>query len=285
MNENQPPPEALTPWGGSGPTLVFSHANGFPPATYRILLDDLRGHFRVVAFAARPLWPGSDPLRCGSWHDLAEDLRRSMTAQGLRRVVGLGHSLGGVLSVIAAAAAPDLFSALVLVDPVIFAGFHRLFWGTLRGLGIGHRLPLIRGARRRRDRFPHLDAVRSSYEGKAVFGSWSAQVLEDYIRSAFTDDGQGGVVLRYSKTWESRIFELTTANVWPSLRRLDMPMLFVRGARSETFTRVAANRVRREMPRATVVEIPGTTHFLPMERPQQIAAVITEWARGFQADG
>jgi pimeloyl-ACP methyl ester carboxylesterase len=250
-----------------------------------MLLDDLSGHFQVSAFAARPLWPGSDPHEFGSWHDLADDLRHSVTVRGLQGVMGVGHSLGGVLSVIAAAAAPALFSGLALVDPVIFTGVHRLFWGTLRGLGLGNRLPLIQSARRRRDRFPDLDAVRSSYEGKAVFRTWIAQVLDDYIRSAFTEEGVGGVVLRYSKAWETRIFELTPANVWPELRRLELPMLFVRGASSDTFTRAAADRVRRQLPLASVVEIPDTTHFLPMERPRQIAAVISEWARGFRTDG
>ena len=233
---------------------------------------------------ARPLWPGSDPLGCGSWYDLADDVRCSLTARDVEGVIGVGHSLGGVLSAIAAAGTPTLFSALALVDPVVFSGVHRLFWGALKGLGFGHRLPLIRGARRRRDRFPDLDTVRSSYRRKAVFQNWSATVLEDYIRSGFTEDGLGGVELQYSKAWEARVFELTPANVWPELRRLEIPMLFVHGAASDTFTRAAATSVRRQLPHATVVEVPDATHFLPMERPNRVATVITEWAQGLPVD-
>jgi pimeloyl-ACP methyl ester carboxylesterase len=279
MEEKAPPTEAWSDWGGDGPPLVFAHANGFPPATYRRLLQGLSGDFRVAAFAARPLWPESSPYDVSSWGDLADDLQRAMRRRGLERVIAVGHSLGGVLSILAAANDPGLFSALALVDPVVFARFQTLFWGTLKNFGIGHRLPLIRGARRRRDRFPDLDAVRAAYAGKSVFSTWDPRVLDDYVQAAFRDVGNGEVVLRYSKAWEARIFELTPASVWKDLRRVSVPMLVVHGALSDTFIVGAANRVRREVPNATVVELPDVTHFLPMERPSEVAAAILDWYR------
>ncbi len=176
------PPEAWTEWGGNGPTAVFGHANGFPPETYRVLLEGLNRRFSVASFAARPLWPGSDPQAVTSWRDLAGDLGGALERRGVESVIGVGHSLGSVLGLIAAAADPSRFRALVLVDPVIFTGVHSLFWGGLRGLGFGSRLPLIRGARRRREAFSGLDEVRASYVGKSVFASWEPEVLDDYIR-------------------------------------------------------------------------------------------------------
>ena len=254
MAETIPPPKAWSEWGGEGPPLVFAHANGFPPATYRVFLEELSSQFQTTAFAARPLWPGSEPS-----------------------VVGVGHSLGGALSIMAAAEDASLFRSLVLIDPVVFAGFHTLFWGALKGLGFSHRLPLIRGARRRRDRFPSLDAVRSAYGGKAVFSTWNPKVFEDYVQGAFSETGDGEFVLRYSKAWESRIFELTPASVWSDLRQLSVPMLVIRGESSDTFLRGAARKMRRELPSASVIELPDTTHFLPMEIPATVAATIIEW--------
>ncbi len=63
------PPEAWTEWGGNGSAVVFGHANGFPPETYRVLLEELSRRFSVASFAARPLWPGSDPRSVSSWRD------------------------------------------------------------------------------------------------------------------------------------------------------------------------------------------------------------------------
>ena len=53
MSATVPPPDAWSEWGGGGPRLVFSHANGFPPATYGVFFHELKNHFEVMAFAAR----------------------------------------------------------------------------------------------------------------------------------------------------------------------------------------------------------------------------------------
>jgi pimeloyl-ACP methyl ester carboxylesterase len=51
----------------------------------------------------------------------------------------------------------------------------------------------------------------------------------------------------------------------------------VRGASSDTFLPGAANKIRRELPGATVIELAETTHFLPMEQPAAIAETIIDW--------
>ena len=84
-------------------------------------------------------------------------------------------------------------------------------------------------------------------------------------------------MLRYSKAWESRIFEITPASVWAEIRCLQIPLLVVRGASSDTFLSGAAVKLQRELPGATVIEIPDTTHFLPMEQPAAIAETIIDW--------
>jgi pimeloyl-ACP methyl ester carboxylesterase len=68
--------------------------------------------------------------------------------------------------------------------------------------------------------------------------------------------------------------------VWPELRRVAVPMLFIRGVSSDTFTAAAADRVKRELPHATVLELGETSHFLPMERAKEVASKIIDWHRG-----
>jgi pimeloyl-ACP methyl ester carboxylesterase len=250
-----------------------------------MLFKVLARQFHVTSFAARPLWPGSEPPTIVSWRDLGRDFGRILSDREIRRAIGVGHSLGGALSILAAAADPSVFRTLVLIDPVVFTGLQALFWGALKNLGFSNRLPLIRGARRRRDRFPDLDAVRSAYARKSVFSTWDPQVLEDYVQAGFTETGEGDVVLRYSKAWESRIFELTPASLWSDIRRVEVPMLVIRGASSDTFLPAAADRIRRQIPGATVVELPDTTHFLPMESPETVATTIIEWHQGIHENG
>ncbi len=150
MDRGEPPKVAWTEFGGSGPRLIFTHANGFPPAAYRTLLEMLTPHFRVATFANRPMWSEEDPRRLRSWYPMAGDLGTMIGQRAGEPVVAVGHSLGGMLCALAAARNPELFAALVLLDPVVFTGVHAFAWGWTKRLEMAQRFPLVRGAERRR---------------------------------------------------------------------------------------------------------------------------------------
>lgn len=272
------PDSAWTEWGGDGPRLVLAHANGFAPGCYRTVIGRLRSDFRVATFAARPLWGNAEPAAVGSWLPLADDLARLLESRRETAVVGVGHSLGGVLTALAATTSPSRFTALVLLDPVVFSGLRAVLWGWMKRLGLGSRFPLARGARRRRDRWPDLESVRASWRGRSMFRGWDPRALEDYLEASVTEAADGTLVLRYPKAWEARIFETCPHDLWPWLRRVEAPTLVVRGPASDTLAPGAAARMAREMPRATAVELPGTSHFLPMERPEEAARLIVDFA-------
>lgn len=274
------PDDAWNELGGAGPRLVFTHANGFPPESYRTLLEPLTARFRVATFANRPLWSSDDPRRLASWRPMADDLRAAVGSRAGEPVVGVGHSLGGTLCALAAAAEPGRFRRLVLLDPVIFSGLHAVSWGWMKRLGLGRRFPLVQGAERRRDRWPDRDSVRAAWTGKGVFSTWDPRVFEDYLDAAVVERADGSIGLRYPKAWEARIFQVCPHDVWSSLRRVAVPVLVVRGGRSDTLLPGAARRMAREMPDARVVELSGASHFLPMERPGEVARLIADFAGG-----
>jgi pimeloyl-ACP methyl ester carboxylesterase len=264
-------------WGGSGPTLHFAHANGFPPGTYRRLIGELTGRHHVVSMSARPLWPDSRPVELRDWSVFAEDLREELGRRDLRGIVGVGHSLGAVTSLLAAAADPGLFSVVVAVDPLVFTGAHSLFWGTVKAVGLGGRISLVRGARRRRELWSDRGEARTSYSSKKVFASWDPEVLDDYLDAGMVDLPQGGVRLRYPREWEARIFSAAPHDLWAQLRRVSVPTLFVQGEHSDTFLDAARTRVEREVPGSRTVVIADSSHFLPMERPSELAGVVDEF--------
>ncbi len=263
--------------GGDGPQLVLTHANGFPPETYGTILDILSARFRVATFANRPMWSMDDPAELKSWHPMAGDLATAIRERANGPVVAVGHSLGGMLVALAAARDPDLFSALVLLDPVVFSGAHGFVWGWMKRLGMGRRFPLVRGAERRRDRWPDREAVRASWSGKPVFSRWDPRVFEDYLEAGVSDAPDGTVTLRYPKAWEARIFEVCPHDEWANLRKVEVPTMVVRGETSDTLMPGAARRMGREMADSRVVELQGTSHFLPMEKPDEIAQLIHEF--------
>ena len=73
----------------------------------------------------RPLWDGTKPDDLQDWHPLSDDLlrflsNRASTTLSEEPVIGVGHSIGGIVTLRAALRDPGKFRALVLFDPVLF---------------------------------------------------------------------------------------------------------------------------------------------------------------------
>lgn len=267
-------------WGGTGPVVHLAHANGFPPGAYARFVAGLTPHFRVVSMEARPLWPGSDPAALAGWDDLVDDLQAGLASRGLRGILGVGHSLGSVCSLLASARDPGLFRALVLIDPVLFAGARAAVWGFMKRIGRVDATPIVRSALRRRDAWDRREDVRASYAGKPVFRLWAEGTLDDYLDAVLAEDG-GRVTLRYPKAWEAQVFRTTPSDAWSQVARVQVPVRVLRGAHSDTFLPSGVRALRRALPEARVIDVPGTGHLLPMERPDEVARLAAGFLAGF----
>ena len=134
-------------------TIVFSHGNSFPASTYRVMLDSLRARgFEVHAiekYGHDPKYPVTD-----NWPHLVRQLAQFATQRSKDDHGGapwlVGHSLGGLLSLMCAARHPELARGVVMIDSPVLSGWRA---GAVR---VVKRTPLMRRlspssvARRRR---------------------------------------------------------------------------------------------------------------------------------------
>jgi pimeloyl-ACP methyl ester carboxylesterase len=257
----------LDDWGGTGPDLHLAHANGFPPGSYRKLIDVLKTRYRVFTLRSRALVPGSDPATLTSWRDLADELAHTLQTRGLEGIVGVGHSVGGVASMLASVKAPGLFRAVVAMDPVLVTG--RRLW-ILRAAALlrqRHRIPLAQGARRRREAWSSREEAAASYLKKSLFQRFDPDSFQDYLTHGLVDAPGGGVRLAIPAAWEARVFETIPIDLWRTLRSVPVPTLVIRGGESATLTPAGLERVRRTIPDVRTEELPGTTHLFPLEQP------------------
>lgn len=269
-----PAADLLEDLGGQGPVLHLAPANGFPPGTYRLLAEALAEAYHVVALPARPLWPGNHPPKGASWRPLAGDLVQGLRALGLEGIVGVGHSLGGVLTLWASIRRRDLFRAIVLVDPVILPP-HWLWWlRLLRRMGLAQRQPLVRRALQRQHTWPSRQACFDHFRAKPFFSGWSDEALWDYVKSGTVLEVEGTAHLRYPREWEAHIFATAPVNIWRDVPRLRTPVLLLRGEDSKTFRPEVQARLARQLPQARVATVAGAGHLLPMEKPAETAAAI-----------
>ncbi|PDW01331.1 alpha/beta hydrolase [Candidatus Viridilinea mediisalina] len=260
----------------TGPVLHLAPANGFPPESYQPLVAALRPNLRAIGYRPRPLWPGSHPDEVHTWHDLACDLLRDLATVSSAPVIGVGHSLGGILSLYAAVRHPERFRALVLLDPVIMPRpMLPLLW-VMRRLGQHHRFPLAQGAARRRDHFSNVEEARRRLQGRGAFAHFTPAALEGYLAGGLRPDPQGGYRLAWPRTWEAHIFALVPIDTWKALSRLQVPLMIIRGTKSDLMINSTWRQLAQRLPQAQFVDIPAG-HMLPMEAPEAVATALNQW--------
>ena len=265
---------------GSGkPLLHLAHANGFLPPTYREALEPLYPNYHIISLPARPLWGDTPPEWLRHWSQMADDLLEGLKGMGAQKVVGVGHSLGGVLTLYAAVKQPDLFSHVVLVDPTLLSP--KLLWQFkfMKLFGLEARSYLIKGALRRKREWENPEAAYQYFRGRQLFKNWSDEMVRSYTESITATSSTGGVYLAYPPEWEARIYKTIPTDIWGFAKRLQQPTLVIRGENSNTFTADSEKAFRKANPRAVLKVVQGAGHLVPQEKPEEVGRLILDFLR------
>ena len=188
----------------------------------------------------------------------------------------MGHSRGAVVSLLLSARRPDLVKALILTDPTIISIYLNVLLFFAKMTRMQGRIPIAAAAAKRRNYWPDREALMSSYKRKAPFKAWQRGFLESYLEWGFTEE-QGGIRLACDPRWESACFGSCPVNIWRFIPKLKTPTLIVYGDGSDIFRPATASRFKRKVPQAELVRLSNTSHFVPMERPDETAEIIKEF--------
>lgn len=265
-------------FGGEGPLLHFAHPNAYPPEAFGRFLTPFTNEYHVIGLEQRPLWPGQQPQDLDDWRLLADDLIRFFDQEGLAQVIGVGHSLGAAVTMLASVKRPDLFQKLVLIDPVFLAP--SILEAAAQVPNGDTQNPFVQGALNRRNRWPDKEAAFAHYRPKRVFKRLSDGALWDYVNASVVPDGKGKVCLRYAREWEARFYALLVRGggaVWDELGHVSRPTLAVRAAETDTLFEEAWQLWQQLQPSATFIELPHVTHLLVLERPLLLAEMVRNW--------
>ncbi|KGE02894.1 alpha/beta fold hydrolase [Pseudohaliea rubra] len=267
--------ERIEDFGGEGIPVLFAHANGYPPASYRRFLQRLTTVCRVFAVRHRPLWGAPEPpagrLR---WSTFAGDLLEALEGTGLERPWLLGHSMGGTIGLLAARQAPERFRGLLLLDPV-FLPARFVLASSLAPRRRLERMPMIRRTLARPQHFTDRDEAFAFYRGKRAFSAFDDEALADYVAASCRPAAAGGVELAFPAAWEAAIYA-SAPLVWPQLAGLRLPTLGLRGEHSDTLTAAMFLRWGRLQRRAELHRSPGG-HLFPLEHPAPAAQRVLDY--------
>ncbi|MFS2100763.1 alpha/beta fold hydrolase [Variovorax sp. Varisp85] len=257
------------------PPVVFSHGNSFPASTYRVVLDSLRDRgFEVDAiekFGHDPKYPVTD-----NWPHLVQqlaDFAQQHAGRAGRPVFLVGHSLGGILSLMCAALHPELACGVVLLDSPILSGWRA------NTLNVVKRTPLMKSvspgaiSHRRRNSWAHREAVFEHFRSKKAFAKWDEQVLHDYIDHG-TFEGENTRELSFDRNVETAIYNTLPHNLGALLRRHPpkCKVAFI-GGRQSVEMRQVGMAMTEQVTKGRIAMLDGG-HLFPMEKPLATAAAI-----------
>lgn len=263
---------AWAEWGREqDPLLLFAHATGFHGRCWDQVIRDLDG-YRVIALDHRGHGRSSSKPPF-TWEQFGHDVAEFVVALDLHDIGAVGHSMGGHSLIQAAAKHAGRFSQLTLIDPVVLEP--RLY-------GEEQSLPAAMDAVARRR--SSWDSPRQMFEklgDRIPFSRWHSDVLWDYCENGLVRNGDE-YQLACAPQIEARIYRgMFDVDIFASVSKVAVPVSVVRAewtgleAAMQDFS---ASPTWPELASAFSnghdIYLPEYSHFMPMEDPARIAAII-----------
>ena len=261
------------------PLVLFFHGNSFPASTYSVMLDALRQRGMKVQALEKighnPAYPVTS-----NWPHLVEEVHtfaKPLAEEHPGPVVLVGHSLGGMLSLMLAAQYPALANAVVMVDAPAVGGLQAKVLQLSKTLSLNEKFSPGAISSKRRNAWQSLEEVRAHFASKKIFAKWDPQVLNDYVvhgtHEEYTEQGVQRV-LSFDRNIETQIYNSVPHNLERLLKKypLACPVSLV-AARHSREMRLAGTDFTQKITKGRMMIIDGT-HLVPMEKPMVTAAAI-----------
>lgn len=262
----------------ASPPLLISHATGFHARCYLPLARALGDRFHVFGVDHRGHGASTVPDDWAvDWSRFGVDTVR--VAEALAPdggLIGVGHSMGGASLLMAAHARPGLFRQLTLFEPIA----HRPAASDLAEVDM-RDLPIVKGAFRRRRRFPSRADARANFARKPPLSLMRDDVLFQYVEHGFrdvvADDGSPVVELCCRPELEGGIFLGGRDNgVWPLLSEIDVPCRVIGGAVLDRQPSSSTEAIANELPHGEYVLLAHQTHLGPFSHPEEVAGLVPD---------
>lgn len=261
------------------PLVLFFHGNSFPASTYNVMLNALRQRGMKVQALEKighnPAYPVTS-----NWPHLVEEVHafaKPLIEEHPGPVVFVGHSLGGMLSLMLAAQFPKLAHAVVMVDAPALGGLRAKALQLSKTLSLTKKFSPGVVSQKRRNTWHSVEEVHAHFLSKKVFARWDPQVLNDYVMNGTHEEKtDAGVqrVLSFDRRLETQIYNSVPHNLERLLKKypLACPVSLV-AARHSREMRIAGFDFSTKITKGRVCTIDGT-HLVPMEKPLVTAAAI-----------
>lgn len=269
------------------PVALMTHGTGFCATTWNGVAELLAGQFELCAIDRRGHGASTAPDDAYDFTDFADDAARVIDALGVRDACAVGHSAGATDLLLAAAARPDAFRRLFVIEPTAMDPFDDVVNDDLVPL---HAQALADFARRRAT-FASRAEVLERYTGRGAFAGWRDDLLEAFVRDGFTDEIDGSVSLRCTPAREVAMLRHIFAAMegryrrgerdhpFAALPRVHHPTLVVTTEHSQPVYGQMSSAIRRLIPHTSHVHLEGVGHTVAQVDPDRVATEVLRFWR------
>lgn len=270
---------------GAGPPIAVAGGLVGRHVIWQPLWDALGPRFHFVGWDYRGLWGSSRPREMGhfsiDWH--ADDLRAVLDAAGVERTVLVGWSTGVQVGFEFYRKWPERVAGLVL----ICGTYGRAFEGALGWQGTHHVIPRAAHAA------THLQQLVSSTLGRLagsrrlirylkLTGAVGPTADEEALRTITEELAHIDV-----SAFMTLVRRMEDHDATDLLEAIDVPVLVVSGDRDVLIPKRIGRKMVRRIPQSELLEMPGATHYAPIEYPELLSLRVEKFLRdiGWDAQG
>jgi pimeloyl-ACP methyl ester carboxylesterase len=226
-------------------------AAGFTPA-HHVRALDLRGH-------GDSAW--AEP-RSYSFGTYAEDIDAVANALDLRDFVLVGHSMGGMASLLYAAIYPGRVGRLVVIDSIMLMPMERV--QAMRAFGATT---------------PSTNSSQDELVARYRLSPPETHLADpEIIRHMALNSGRQGADGRWQHKADRRVYgnaqQIAGLPLWD---RIKVPALVVKGSRSTRFRAPEMAEIGARAPQVQWAEVPDSNHHITLDNPQGLIDAM----RGF----
>lgn len=252
--------------------MHFAHANGFPAGSYQQMFAALAEDIKVIAlekFAHSPRYPVSN-----NWELQADELIEFIEQNSEEPVYAVGHSFGAVVSYIAACKNPSLFKGVIMLDPPLITGMTGQVVDMIRGSKLFDHITPAKLAETRCTQWPLDTNLTEYFKAKGLFKNMQEACIEDYVSSAI-EEKEGGFILHFDHRVEADVFRTIPTHIHKKHGALPVKGMLVTGEHTKVCT---AKRIKPFMADNALSQrvIKGGGHMFPLEKPVEVAQLITQ---------
>ena len=238
--------------GGSAHAHWFDYvAPGFTP-DHHVLAPDLRGH-------GDSAW--ADP-QTYSFETHAEDINAFLEKLDLKDVVLIGHSMGGMISLVYAAKYPGRVSRLIVVDSTMLMPMNNV-------------TKMREFSSRPAKIYATQDELVARYRLEPAKSQIAAtEVIHHVAMHSGRQDNEGGWQHKFDRPVYRNFRQVPGVPLWEKIK---IPAMVIAGEHSTRFNPEVLAEIRAKAPQVQSAEVPASDHHITLENPRGFVDVARKF--------